>query len=33
MDYAGYTFLFFIKKLNKIFSLKSDIYYAFTFQP
>ena len=33
MDYKGYTFVFFIKKTNKIFSLKCDIYFAFTFQP
>jgi len=33
MDYEGYTSVFFIKKINKFFSLKCDIYYAFTFQP
>jgi len=33
MDYEGYTFVFFIKKINKFFLLKCDIYYAFTFQP
>jgi len=33
MDYEGYTFVFFIKKINKFFSLKCDIYYAFTFKP
>ena len=32
MDYEGYTFVFFINKINKFFSLKCDIYYAFTFQ-
>jgi len=32
MDYEGYTFVFFIKKINKFFSLKCDIYYAFTFK-
>jgi len=31
MDYEGDTFVFFIKKINKIFSLKCDIYYVFTF--
>ena len=33
MDYEGYTFVFFIIKINKFFSLKCDIYYAFTFKP
>jgi len=33
MDYEGYTFVFFIKKINKFFLLKCDIYYALTFQP
>ena len=33
MDYEAYTFVFFIKKNNNIFSLKCDIYYAYTFQP
>jgi len=33
MDYEGDTFVFFIKQINKIFSLKCDVYYAFTFQP
>ena len=34
MDYEGYTFVFFYQK-NKLvfFSLKCDIYYAFTFKP
>jgi len=32
MDYEGYTFVFFIKKTS-FFSLKCDIYYAFTFKP
>jgi len=31
MDYEAYTFVIFIKKINKIFSLKCDISYAFTF--
>ena len=31
MNYGGYTFVFFIKNINTIFSLKCDIYnYAFT---
>jgi len=29
MDYEGYTFVFFYKN-NQDFSLKCDIYYAFT---
>jgi len=33
MDYEGYTFVFFIKKINKFFSFKCDIYYAFTSKP
>jgi len=33
MDYEGYTFVFFIKKINKVFSLKCYIYDAFTSQP
>jgi len=33
MDYEGYTFVFFDENISKIFSLKFDIYYAFTFQP
>ena len=35
MDYEGYTFVFFIKKINKFFSLKCyiHVYYAFTFKP
>jgi len=33
MDYEGYTFVFFIQKNKQVFSLKCDIYYAFTFQP
>jgi len=34
MDYEGYTFVFFIKKNYQVFfSLKCDIYYAFTFKP
>ena len=33
MDYEEYTFVFFIKKNKQVFSLKCDIYYAFTFQP
>ena len=33
MDYEAYTFVFTYVKQNKIFSLKYDIYYAFTFQP
>ena len=32
MDYEGYTFVFFIKKNNQVFSLNCDIYYAFTFK-
>jgi len=32
MDYEGYTFVFFYQNINKIFSLKCDIYYALTFQ-
>ena len=28
-----HTHLYFYQKMNKIFSLKGDIYYAFTFQP
>ena len=28
MDYEGYTFVFFIKKINKFFSLKCDINYV-----
>jgi len=32
MDYADYTFVFFYQNINKIFSLKRDIYYALTFQ-
>jgi len=32
MGYESYTFVFFIKKINKIISLKCDIYDAFTFQ-
>jgi len=32
MDYEGYTFVFYKKKINNIFSLKCNIYYAFTFQ-
>ena len=32
MDFEGYTFVFFIKKIN-IFFFKCDIYYAFTFEP
>jgi len=32
MDYNGYTIVFFYQNINKIFSLKCDIYYAFTFQ-
>jgi len=31
MDYEGYTFVFFYKKINKFFSLKCDIYYAVPF--
>jgi len=33
MDYEGYTFVSFIKKINKFFSLTCDIYYAFTLEP
>jgi len=33
MDYEGYTFVFFIKKISTFFSLKCDIYYDFTFKP
>jgi len=33
MDYEGYTFVFFIKIIKQVFSLKCDIYYAITFQP
>ena len=33
MDYEGYTFVFFIKNNKQVFSLKCDIYYAFTFKP
>jgi len=33
MDYEGYRFVFFYQDINKMFSLKCDIYYAFTFQP
>ena len=33
MDYKGYTFVFFIQKNKQVFSLKCDIYYAFTFKP
>ena len=32
MDYEGYTFVFFYQNINKLFSLKCDIYYALTFQ-
>jgi len=32
MDYEGYTFVFYIKN-KQVFSLKCDIYYAFTFKP
>ena len=32
MDYEGYTFVFFNQNMNKIFSIKCDIYYALTFQ-
>ena len=30
MDDEGYTFVFFYQNVNNIFSLKCDIYYAFT---
>jgi len=33
MDYEAYTFVFLSKKNKQYFSLKCDIYYAFTFQP
>jgi len=34
MDYEGYTFVFFIQKNKQdFFSVKCDIYHAFTFQP
>jgi len=33
MDYEGYRSVFFYQNINKLFSLKCDIYYAFTFQP
>ena len=33
IEYEGYTFVFFITKINKFFALKCHIYYAFTFQP
>ena len=32
MDYEGYTFVFLYPNINKIFSLKCDIFYALTFQ-
>jgi len=32
MDYEGHIFVLFYQNLNKIFSLKCDIYYALTFQ-
>jgi len=32
MDYEGYTFVFFIKKI-KFSSLECNIFYAFTFKP
>jgi len=32
MDYEGYTFVFFYQNINKIFSLKYDLYHALTFQ-
>ena len=32
MDYEGYTFVF-LSKYKQDFSLKCDLYYAFTFQP
>jgi len=30
MDFEGYTFVFFYQNINKISSLKCDIYYALT---
>ena len=33
MDFEGYTFVFFIKKIKQVFLLKCAIYDAFTFKP
>ena len=32
MDYEGYTFVFVYQNINKVLSVKCDIYFALTFQ-